>query len=664
MLFGCHAIDRTKDEHLRELAEMAASPDTLVFLDTNIIAYMFKLHTAARSEFFTWSDAVAAEGRLRIPAWCAGEYLARVREGQLSSYTPKSKDEDQPRKALDAMLDTASLFVDEELLAAIEFGGDRTAYLTQFRGAIDGLKKFTRAFRHQFDPEAVHEEIQQHLGDVILDSDLAGLCRRAAIEGPARIEHRLPPAFRDESKPENRLGDLIVWFEILEASLTSREQFSRVLLVTNDQKTDWVYAPRKRTEVVGGRRKAVPNDDPKLKVIDPRLISEFKRVVGHENIAIASLAFLVEGLSKRQPASVGQLAAAIQIELGTNAAATAAPETGASGASETPETADEPELEAAEHSEAALDASSQGATASQPHSAQPGAQSGRLPEEIHEEALPGTTEDAPGIAQQQLTFEEDGYRDGTYEDDAPGRINEIIHSLKSHNWYIQNPAVEEVRAIRHESFSPTSWFVLGRNLYQAACGNAQKAMNFIVNLDIQLGRFPDDVSQYILCGMVFEIYFDSEGELRRRGKSAYMDKPLSLLTRERYSSARDFIRHKLAQSNARWTYMPGEETPRVLNLVWTPSPADSATREEVVGLLQSVQLDGNELLVDDEPADDDIWGIGKRFSTIDEIVLDISSGSLIPKWAITRHVEPSAQLRQRFCTPDARRLRVTILRAE
>ena len=36
MLFGHHVINKTFDEHVREIADLASDPQTLIFLDTNI----------------------------------------------------------------------------------------------------------------------------------------------------------------------------------------------------------------------------------------------------------------------------------------------------------------------------------------------------------------------------------------------------------------------------------------------------------------------------------------------------------------------------------------------------------------------------------------------------------------------------------------------------
>lgn len=81
------------------------------------------------------------------------------------------------------------------------------------------------------------------------------------------------------------------------------------------------YAPAKRIELVRTTRKSVGNTTPVIKLADPRLINEFRRKVGHTSFVIASLATLVEGLSKSSPAQFAHLAAAIQINIQDSAPA-------------------------------------------------------------------------------------------------------------------------------------------------------------------------------------------------------------------------------------------------------------------------------------------------------------------------------------------------------
>lgn len=641
MLFGYNLIDKTKDEYLREIATMARDPKTLIFLDTNILAYLYKLHAAARLEFFVWAESVLKANRLRIPAWSAGEYLSRVKTRNLHSYTPKNKDPDQPKKALDVMLETAALFVDEAVLRAIGFRGDRTRFLTEFRNAVDALPQYTSAFKHQFDPEAVHEEIQTRLSSAILKSDLADLCARAAREGDVRVEHRLPPAFRDEDKKENRFGDLIIWFEILQYSKEHAADLPKVLFITNDEKSDWVYAPQRRKEVVRGVRKAVPNDQPELKLVDPRLVSEFQRVVGHANIVICNLPSLIEGLSKESALEFGQLAAAIQINLSDVSTLSNASGALLQGAA--------PEVASAE---ARGDLAAPGLGDSEPRAmARRGA-----PQSGLEESETGE----PGTAAPRLSYGPDALRDGAYESDVSSAINEIISALKSHNWYTQNPAIDRIKTIRDQEFSPTSWFVLGRNIYQAACGNAQKAMDFVVNLDIQLSRFPSETAQHLLAGMLFEIYFDSHGEFRREPKARFIEKPLQQVVAEQFSDVRDFILHHLQAHRARLRFLPGDTRSLTLRLISAPilaendAPEDDRRRE-----LRSVQLDEVQLIRDREESEANTWGrFGVREFTTDTLVQKVSRALAIPHWAITREFEPAVRPDVVFVVPDGRELHV------
>lgn len=92
MLLGHYVLDKTFDEHVRDIANLASDPQTLIFFDTNILSYLYKLHEAARSEFFAWSDTVLDANRLVIPAWAANEYLSKVTSKTLDTYTPKSKE--------------------------------------------------------------------------------------------------------------------------------------------------------------------------------------------------------------------------------------------------------------------------------------------------------------------------------------------------------------------------------------------------------------------------------------------------------------------------------------------------------------------------------------------------------------------------------------------
>jgi hypothetical protein len=55
-----------------------------------------------------------------------------------------------------------------------------------------------------------------------------------------------------------------------------------------------------------------------------------------------------------------------------------------------------------------------------------------------------------------------------------------------------------------------SLFVIGRNIYQAACGRATAACRFVESFVTTTSSFPDTKRKAILDGMLFEIFFGPE----------------------------------------------------------------------------------------------------------------------------------------------------------
>ncbi len=634
MLFGQYVIDKTIEEYVTEIADLASDPRTLIFIDTNVVSYLYKLHEAARREFFAWSDGIAAEGRFFVPAWAANEYLSRVTSNTLASYTPKGKEPTQAKKMLETLHETASLFVDDISLRGIGYPNNRAAFLQEFRQAIEALNRFTGVFSQQFDPGVIHQQIVTHLAPFVLNSDLTALCTRAMQEADGRIEHRLPPGFRDDGKPENRLGDLIIWYELLEKSAEVAGTFPRVLFISRDEKSDWVYAPAQRNLLAGGMRKPVPNTEPQIKLADPRLVAEFTRKTGHGDFTIANLPTLVEGLSRRSPSEFQHLAAAIQITVQETASITTRTDQ---------ETA---------------------APAAEPTNEVPEAQPVEAPVVI----VGSTEEPAPVQAEPaepdhpRLQYRVEALQDSQYPADAPSEINSIIRDLKSHNWYTQNPAVTKVRTIQEEPFTPSAWFVLGRNLYQAACGNSQKAMDFIENLETQLKRLPEETAKHLLAGMLYEIYFDGHGEFRESAKFSYADKPLAVVADEIYADVRDFTLFQMREHRAQLKFLPGERDSKVIRITSAATAAPADDQEPLRGPstptheVRSVTLDGIELMrdvVDDQEA---AWPrmIRRAKLSPDRIREKISEDLAIPKWALTIETEPPIRTDLELAFPEGR----------
>ena len=58
----------------QELVDILRSGDCIVFLDTNLLAWSFRLNDTASREFIRWLYNLAQDERLIIPAWTIHEY--------------------------------------------------------------------------------------------------------------------------------------------------------------------------------------------------------------------------------------------------------------------------------------------------------------------------------------------------------------------------------------------------------------------------------------------------------------------------------------------------------------------------------------------------------------------------------------------------------------
>ena len=94
------------------------------------------------------------------------------------------------------------------------------------------------------------------------------------------------------------------------------------------------------------------------------------------------------------------------------------------------------------------------------------------------------------------------------------KVTKILTALKSHNWYTQSPAIDSIFKLDWDHLRDDEVFVLGRNIYQCACGTERNALGILKNLRRELAKIPEKAALHLLNGMFFEVYFNGEGEFR------------------------------------------------------------------------------------------------------------------------------------------------------
>lgn len=149
-------------------------------------------------------------------------------------------------------------------------------------------------------------------------------------------------------------------------------------------------------------------------------------------------------------------------------------------------------------------------------------------------------------------------RDELFTLDMTNQCHRIISELRVHNWYSQNPAISKISVQLVNSADDSSLFVLGRNIYQSACGDSSNAVSFIRDFRSILSRASLDKQICIIEGMLFEVFFNSKGDFRDSFKVAMFNQLFELQQYPDYKPAFDFISELLLPFHNSFYVIPGK----------------------------------------------------------------------------------------------------------
>ena len=220
-------------------------------------------------------------------------------------------------------------------------------------------------------------------------------------------------------------------------------------------------------------------------------------------------------------------------------------------------------------------------------------------------------------------YDQHALADGTYVTDG-SEAGLIICELKEHNWYKQNPAVQKFMNMKSNNVDPNIQFVLGRNLYQTACGGSNDAIRLFQNLKPILLKWQSaDENNHLLNGMLYEVYFNHEGNIRNTGqvKTGYLDTLMQFENDKTFAKSFEFIRVQLEPYSSMLFYMPGCNTAKISFQVELKEEID--TIGEPFYIVENILMDGHSVY--DKPEFE--WSVTRSWK---EFITDIRSYSAIP----------------------------------
>ena len=126
-------------------------------------------------------------------------------------------------------------------------------------------------------------------------------------------------------------------------------------------------------------------------------------------------------------------------------------------------------------------------------------------------------------------------------------IDKVIEGLRSHNWNTQKSALSRLAHILPNTIDDSSLFLLGRNILQTTIGGEFSANSIIKNLDSWLLKYFTGEENHVLNGILFEIYFNSKGQIRQNDfKNELIDEIFKLQINPRFKPSFDFLLKQLS----------------------------------------------------------------------------------------------------------------------
>jgi hypothetical protein len=575
------------DNYNRKIRQLIEDKECIIFLDTNIFARYYSLHSSARNEFASWCRAMIVDGRIKVPVWVLHEYSNRFVRDQTHDYF-------SPIKKLNTMVKE---FVQIKDFLTMSTPISDTTLLEQLNELDRNLTELNNKVQpNKPDHVAIHVELENLFKSSILKSNIEDLVQRANNCGQSRFSHKMPPGFIDSAQKElNTLGDLIIWYEILEYS---RENDSKkVIFLTNDNKKDWMYAPLKIKE----NARTIPNKS-NFKVADPRLIHEFYLATESDEFYIIDFKTLTDILISSGTRSYMNMAAALQLNY-------------------------EEQEEVHVQNEPMM---------------------GDFEMEAEEE-IPNVQSEIE-VSSQELPLQDpiqnmnDLIDLGSFSrsdigefisDNSP--ISMIIDELKEYDWYGQNASITKLSQIilvelPHSKKNRDLLFYLGISIYESACGGAWKAVEYMRRLQFELDLLDDFTATFILSGMLHEMYFNSRNIFRYDDlKSTFSEELLFFQNDEKVKYAIEFISELLQPYEENILMIPSAEPEQIeISILYTVFNNSNPLIENTY-VIEDIQSQGKNLLY----AEDSRWSRNTLSCYKEEMEKNLSLFFAVPQNLLT-----------------------------
>lgn len=490
------------EEYQTAIKQLLGEDDCHIFIDTNILSQLFKLNTKARDDFYSWVNS--CHERFHIPNWVVMEYSKYVYGKKLGDYIDELN---TAKKTSDKLADLQRFlygYVDDDELVSTDYVNNKQQLHDDFEELCGKYSKIVNAVlsKKSSHIDKVQKEIDEKLKDMIMDTDVYKVIGGLYFDYQLRLDAKVPPGYGDSDKDTNKIGDLIIWNEILD--YCKLKNIRKAVFITRDKK-DTTYTPAVQTY---NDRNA--QEQEKQRLAQESMVYEFSlHTRGSEDFCLIDFYTLVKAIS----GTYQHLAYSFQM-------------------------VSRDEIQCSEElSDIPLNDRNE------------------LSSVITSDVVDiDVKEDKP--TEKMGPYSEIALKDKDFADHCQvSELVRIVKRLRSYNWYVQNEVILDLRKLLKKDWDETqenkdAFFVIGRNILQSATGSSFEANRFIDDMPTILRGKPKFVQSAILDGCLYEVFFDGNGMLRQNGfKASYKDELIEKAKRLGLDSPFGFINGALAKAD-------------------------------------------------------------------------------------------------------------------
>lgn len=236
------------EEHLNLLEELLLSnQNCILILDTNILIWLYRVNKEARFELFNWMADLKHDKKIVIPSWSIHEYNLHLQQQNDAVFFPLTKVNKSIRANLNELDSYANLITNHDLVKDSGFLS-RTELLNDLEKSTNKISEILNCLSKvkKTNSSIVRDEIENFVEGIIMDSDIYSIQKEVSSKSELRYDNKIPPGFKDKTKDNNNIGDLIIWNEIIE--YCKKNNYSNAIFLTLDNKSDWITYPKKITK--------------------------------------------------------------------------------------------------------------------------------------------------------------------------------------------------------------------------------------------------------------------------------------------------------------------------------------------------------------------------------------------------------------------------------